>query len=87
MGSPPQDAVSKLAALTGSKGGAQPQPQEQAKREEDAVEEINKVLKLLAEMTKPPGGEPDIFEMQALVEAAAEELRSQIREMMVGEPK
>jgi len=52
--------------------------------EQDAavVAEINAVLKFVS---RRPGVEANIFAMQELVEACAEELRNQIREMVEGD--
>jgi hypothetical protein len=48
---------------------------------------MDRVLKLAAAIVKQPGEDPDIFEMQALLEGCCDELRTQIREMAEGAEK
>ena len=75
------DGVSKLARLVA--GGKLPTNEEAAALEQqdaEAVEEIDGLLKYAASRC-----DNDIFEMQALIEAGAEELRDQIRQMVDGD--
>jgi hypothetical protein len=75
-----KDGLDKLSQLVRRGNSSTPEDIREEEEEEEArtVEEIDGVLRYVGSRTRPEG---DIFEMQALIEAAAEELRNQIREM------
>jgi len=75
-----------LEKLAGLVNGDEPVTEESVakmeQQDKEAVEDINAVLKFVAARRRVNS---DIFVMQELVEACAEELRGQIREMAEGD--